>query len=280
MKQFQILRLGIVALSLLAFWSCKEAVAPKSDAPEEIQQEVEVATPVENTYPEVFAKALEAHGGLQRFKKYRSLEYTMKNWPFSQKGPLTDLQRVDLKTRKVLIEGDGYRLGFDGDQVWVENPKALGTPAEFYYATPYYFSLVPFVFTDPGTIFEDQGLVTFKDTEYHSVKVTYESGTGDTPEDYYILYLDTESFRVKMMSYIVSFPAFRQGKQVEELEPHVIYYRDFQEVEGLLMPQSVAFYNWNQGAVDLEQEPRGEAEFSGMTLNEEPFPDMIFKKPE
>lgn len=276
MNPLQKVRLGIAGFFLLAFWACKDAPASSPNTPEEIGDTAPAQ--VQSRYPEAFARALEAHGGLENYEKFRSLEFKLENWPFGKKAPLTDLHRVDLQNRKVLIEGDKYRLGFDGDEVWVENPKALGTPADFYYATPYYFSLVPFVFTDPGTILEDQGPVTFQNTLYQAVKVTYESGIGDTPEDYYVLYLDPESYEVKMMSYIVSFPAFRNGKQVQELEPHVIVYRDYQEVEGLKMPHSFAFYNWNEGMIDLGEKPRGEAQFSQLKLTTEVFPDMIFNK--
>ena len=277
MKNSKPMSFGIAASLLMTFSSCRETPAPETQT-NQVTETVKADT--EKRYPEAFEKALQAHGGLSQFKEYKSLEYNLENWPFSKKAPLSDLQRVDLKTRKVLIEGDGYRLGYNGDEVWVEHPKALGTSAEFYYATPYYFSLVPFVFTDPGAILEDQGSVTFKEGEFHAIKVTYESGTGDSPEDYYILYLDPQSFEVKMMSYIVSFPAFRNGKAVTELEPHVIVYRDFQEVQGLKMPHSFAFYNWNEGNINLEETPRGEAVFSQMRLSKEAFPERIFQKTE
>ena len=284
MKRIKNIRVGIVVFLSLAFWACREAPAPsvQSEAATESSEATKsVSVPkVKSRFPEAFEKSLAAHGGLERFKQFRSLEYKLENWPFSQKSPLTDLQRVDLKNRKVLIEGKDYRLGYNGDEVWVENPKALGTPAEFYYATPYYFSLVPFVFADPGTRFEDLGIVRVGDQNYYSIKVTYESGTGDTPEDYYKLYLDPESFTVRMMTYIVSFPAFRQGKAVSELEPHVIAYKDFQEVGGLKMPHEFEFYNWDEETQDLEELPRGGAKFSEIKLRETAFPAMIFNKTE
>lgn len=278
MKQIGNIRFGIVVLLSLTFWACKETKAPDVE-PETTIESVTVPK-VKSRFPEAFEKSLAAHGGLEQFKQFRSLEYRLENWPFSQKGPLTDLQRIDLKNRKVLIEGKNYRLGYNGDEVWVENPKALGTPAEFYYATPYYFSLAPFVFADPGTLFEDLGIVRVGDRQYHSIKVTYESGTGDTPEDYYKLYLDPESFTVRMMTYIVSFPAFRQGKAVSELEPHVIVYKDFQEVGGLKMPHEFEFYNWNEETQDLQEPPRGGAVFSEIKLRETEFPAMIFDNTE
>lgn len=272
------IRFGTAILVSLAFWGCRET--PDPGAREEQVVETTAATVVKSRFPEAFEKSLAAHGGMEQFNQFRALEYTLENWPFSQKAPLTDLQRVDLKNRKVLIEGKGYRLGYNGDEVWVENPKALGTPAEFYYATPYYFSLVPFVFADPGTLFEDLGIVKLGDQQYHAIKVTYESGTGDTPEDYYILYLDPESYTVQVMTYIVSFPAFRQGKAVSELEPHVIVYKDFQEVEGLKMPHEFEFYNWNAETGDLMEEPRGGAVFSELKLLKTAFPPMIFNNKE
>ncbi|MEM0964371.1 MAG: hypothetical protein AAGK21_17725, partial [Bacteroidota bacterium] len=40
------------------------------------------------------------------------------------------------------------------------------------------------------------------------VRVTFEAGTGDAPDDYYDLLLDPETNRVQGVRYVVSYPAF------------------------------------------------------------------------
>ncbi len=59
--------------------------------------------------------------------------------------------------------------------------------------TPFYFFGMPFVFADPGAVHESLGRKSFQGQEYDAVRVTFQKGTGDTPDDFYLLYLDPGS---------------------------------------------------------------------------------------
>ncbi len=67
--------------------------------------------------------------------------------------------------------------------------------------TPFYFFGMPFVFADPGAVHEFLGRKSFQGQEYDAVRVTFQKGTGDTPDDFYLLYLDPGSGRLKLASY-------------------------------------------------------------------------------
>ena len=150
---------------------------------------------------------IESHGGLATWKSFGSVRYEL-TWT-SAKGARRDEQMFDLRTRDGLIKSDAYTLGSSGDAVWIQpSLDALGgTPPRFYMWTPFYFFGMPFVFADPGAVHESLGRKSFQDQEYDAVRVTFQKGTGDTPEDFYLLYLDPGSGRLKLASYIVTFPA-------------------------------------------------------------------------
>ncbi len=99
--------------------------------------------------------------------------------------------------------------------------------------TPFYFFGMPFVFADPGAVHEFLGRKSFQGREYDAVRVTFQKGTGDTPDDFYLLNIDLGSGRLKLASYIVTFPALRKGKPIEDLEQHAIVFQEWQTEDGL-----------------------------------------------
>ena len=136
-------------------------------------------------------EAIKAHGGIDTFNQFGTLEYDLKDFP-GPKAALSDHQLFDLYSRHTLITSDTYKIGFDGEHVWITDPEALGMPARFYAATPFYFFGLPFLFADPGCKQEFLGSKTLDGKEYDVVKFFYEAGIGDTPDDNYVAYLDKE----------------------------------------------------------------------------------------
>ena len=53
----------------------------------------------------------------------------------------------------------------------------------------FYFYAMPFILADDGIIYEDVAALKFEGKSYPGIKISYESGVGESPEDEYILYL-------------------------------------------------------------------------------------------
>ena len=68
---------------------------------------------------------------------------------------------------------------------------------------------LPFVLADPGVNLEMLDEAQFEGTTYDVVKATFAAGTGDAPDDYYVLYIDRETSRVRAIRYVVSYKGFR-----------------------------------------------------------------------
>jgi hypothetical protein len=222
---------------------------------------------------------LDAHGGLEKWERCAGVEYDF-TWK-SPKGERHDHEVIDLRTRSGLIASEKYTIGREGDQVWIKpGLNALeGVPPRFYVGTPFYFFGMPFVFADPGTHQESLGEKSFRGKDYDALKITYAKGTGDTPDDYYIAYIDPDSKQLKLAIYIVTYPAMRQGKPVSQLEPHVIVFDEWQSVSGLLVPKKAQFYKWTGS--DLEGSVLGALEYSHVQfLNEAPDPAKFQKPPD
>lgn len=196
----------------------------------------------------VFAQledALKAHGGIELFRQYGSVEYDLRNWPLGESGFVNDHHLIDLKSRKILITGDRYKVGFDGKDVWaLPGDAKLPGPPRFYVSTPFYFFGMPFLFADSGVVQKPLGAKSLNGKPYDVAKMTFKEDVGDTPEDYYIAYFDKKTHLLHLLVYIVTYPPFREGKSVEQLDQHAIVFDGWQKVSGLLVPKKVTFHGW------------------------------------
>lgn len=221
-------------------------------------------------------RCLEAHGTVARWQSLGSVEYDLV-WE-GAKGAKKDHQLFNLKTRNGLITSEKYTLGSSKGEVWIKpGLDALGgTPPRFYMWTPFYFFGMPFVFADPGAKQESLGKKSFQGQEYDATRVTFKSGTGDSPDDYYVAYVEAATGRLKLVEYVVTFPSIRKGKPLEQLEAHAILFDEWQQADGLLVPKAARFYSWKNG--NIEGEPLGKLSFSTIHFTAQPPDDSKFTK--
>ena len=198
----------------------------------------------------IVARAIEAHGGLTKWLSSGTIAFTFNYQPLGNPArQMHTRSRVDLwRSRAIqqeLGEGADARLAFDGKLAWITpGPKAFPTPARFWATTPYYFVGMPFVLADPGVRFEQLEDLTLDGRTYHAVKATYAPGTGDSPDDYYILYVDTQTFQVGALRYIVAYPGFfKKGKHTPE---KLMRYTDFTAVDGLQFAGRLDTYEYGE----------------------------------
>ena len=128
-------------------------------------------------------------------------------------------------------------------------PKKLPPPAirpRFWALTPYYSVAIPFVLADPGVVLEEAGQARFEERDYDLIRASFEGGTGDAPDDYYIVYIDRETKRVGGVRYVVSYPGFFPdgGHSPEKL----MSYDGSRTVEGIALPESYRTFAWDTEA--------------------------------
>ncbi len=222
-------------------------------------------------------RSFAAHGGLQKWRSFAGVEYDL-TWK-SPKENSQEHQIFNLQTRAGLITSDKYSLGTSGGEVWIKpGLDALGgPPPRFYIWTPFYFFGMPFVFGDPGAKQESLGKKSFRGREFDAVRISFAKGTGDSPDDYYIAYIDPANAHLKLVSYVVTYPALRKGRPISQLEPHAIVFEEWQNADGLLVPKLAPFYKWTGN--DIEGEPLGRLEYSNVHFTVQPPDESKFKKP-
>ena len=258
-------KLIILALAL-SFLNCKQD--QKKEVEKNINYEEENLDVSTSTYPENMTRIFDAHGGLDLWKSYKNLAFTMK------KPTGDELTVTDLKSRRSYIETDNFQIGYDGENVWLEEKNGFtydGKP-EFYYNLKFYFYAMPFVLADDGITYENTEALEFEGKTYPGIKISYANDIGESPEDEYILYYDAETNKMAWLGYTVTYFTKEKSK-----DWHFINYTNWQMVDGLALPKTLTWYN-AEGFIIGEK--RNELEFTDIKLSKKAADAAVFKKPE
>ena len=126
----------------------------------------------------------------------------------------------------------GATLVFDGERAWV-SPSAAQVPMiRFQLLTWPYFLAAPFKLRDPGTYLAPHGRRPLDGVTHVTALLTFDAGTGDSPDDWYVIYQDPATDRLAAVAYIVTY-----GTTVDEAqkEPHALVYEDYRTIDGVAL---------------------------------------------
>lgn len=140
---------------------------------------------------------------------------------------------------------NGKSVIWDGQTAWVSPSDASMSGARFDILTWPYFLAAPIKLDDPGTnhAFTGKSMVDGKVYD-DTVKLTFDSGVGDAPDDWYIIYKNPETDYLDALAYIVSFGKDAEG--IAKSEPHAIIYEDYRMVDGIPIPHEWTFRLWSE----------------------------------
>jgi hypothetical protein len=240
--------LYLFALGALLF-SCK----PSSPEQELVQAK---------ELPEVIQAVMDSHGGLEPWGQMSSMSFAL------VKEPGNEVHQIDLKGRKERIEGSNFLTGFDGDHIWLKADTTYKGNAVFYHNLMFYFVAMPFVLADDGIIYSDVEPLYFENKSFPGVKISYESEVGISPEDEYFLHFDSDTHRMEWLGYTVTYFSGEKSKEI-----HWIRYDDWVETNGLLLPNSLSWYKYDN---NLPTEFRNKVQIADMKIEGHPFPSDVF----
>jgi hypothetical protein len=184
---------------------------------------------------------MDAHGGLDNWLSYGTVSFRFDYMPIAKGVARKTISQVDVWSNRVVqqdIEDSEDTFGCDGQKAWSFRNDTLqfAYDVKFWALTPYYFLGQPFIFDGQGVQIEKLADETLNGITYDAVKITFEAGTGDAPDDYYINLYDKETHLLKALKYIVSYPArFKNGGHSPE---KTMILGDLVETDGILLPSS------------------------------------------
>tara|TARA_R110002049_G_scaffold214533_3_gene385985 strand:- start:4103 stop:4897 length:795 start_codon:yes stop_codon:yes gene_type:complete len=254
----------VTFILLCLFIACQEKATkqdvkadPSIDAP---KQEMTL-----NQYPPDFAKVLTAHGGIDKWKMQKTIKFTI--------GNLGEAEQhiVDLNTRMDKTVTSDYEMGYDGEDVWVNNKdgKYEGNAA-FMHNLMFYFYTMPFILSDNGANYEKTPDKEINGKSYRGIKVTFDSGIGVSSGDEYYLYYDPETYQMDWLAYKATF-----GSDKKPEWPNYISYDKWAEIDGVLLPTSIAWHRVDQGEV---KEEKSRVHFNNISLSKEAEPKEFYLK--
>ena len=161
----------------------------------------------------------------------------------------------------VRIETDDATAVFDGTTAHLSPPDAEMARPRFQLLTWPYFALMPFKLDDGGANLAEIDDAPLREggEPMPRMRLTFGQGVGDSPDDWYVLYLDGSL--LKAASYIVTYG----DVDPDAAEPHAIVYDDIENVPGpdgrptgVLISRSWTFHNWSEDE-GITGEPIGRA---------------------
>ncbi|MBQ4914229.1 hypothetical protein J8L85_07265 [Maribacter sp. MMG018] len=254
-------RYSYALLALMAFmvFSCNEKQKPK---PEKVKAEVKTANNpamvppawirkrVEKAQKELLKteagsilwKGMEAHGGLATWFGNGALSFRFKYMPLDGGTVRDSYQTINTwsnKARHYSVKDSTDQFGWTGEKAWIKtkDSTSFAYDTKFWALTPIYLMGHPFVLDGEGVNLELLPQTEFKGKTNDVVKVTFAAGTGDAPDDYYILQFDAESHLLTATRYIVSYPEyFKDGGHAPE---KIMEVGELVSVDGVLLPNSL-----------------------------------------
>lgn len=130
--------------------------------------------------------------------------------------------RVDDINGNITILKDG--------KIFTNAPKKDWASERFKLYTYQYFFMLPYKLSEPGTKWQQYPAESMAGKMYNRSFLTFENGTGDSPDDWYMIHTDPENNLIMYAGYIVT----AGGRSVEDAEKsaHAMQYTNYKNVKG------------------------------------------------
>lgn len=193
-------------------------------------------------YATQFAQPIEKIHGLDQWQEQNVLQTDIVV-QFGGNDVIDGTMWMATKSAQSRLElADGTVAVFDGERAWVAPPEMEFPRARFHLLTWPYFLAAPFKLRDPGTLLQPMPDMKVLGEEHEVAQLTFDEGTGDTPDDWYLVYKDEDTDHLRALAYIVTYGT---PKMEAEEEPHAVLYEDLVRQNGVTIPTEWTFYNWS-----------------------------------
>lgn len=251
----------LLIFTILLFFSCKNEQKKEVEVGDDITElEIKKAS-----FPEALGKVFEKHGGIDNWRKAQVLTFNLKD----------ESHTIDLHTRKTIISAPNYSLGYDGEEVWLQQKDSTSFKGnkDFYYNLYFYFYAMPFVLADDGIIYKKIADLTFEGRKYPGFKISYKKNVGTSPDDNYFIYYNPETYQMEWLGYTVTFFSKKPTKDI-----HLIKYNEWEDVNGLILPKQITWYKKDEKGQPIEpaKEPTN---FTSPLLLQTKMGNSFFVKP-
>ncbi len=192
---------------------------------------------------EIVGKMIDAHGGMAAWTAAPTVAFTEEFRQGEATSGFPGRVVVEQGRRRARLDyGGAMQAYWDGEKAWSVN-WMVPMPPRFLALLNYYFVNLPWLTQDDGVNLGEPATATLWDdpTEYITVRMTFDAGVGDTPDDYYVLYIHPETHQLRANEYIVTYRGILP-EGVTATDPHILVYDEYTEVGGLVVPAHYTIY--------------------------------------
>ncbi len=197
---------------------------------------------------EILDRVLDAHGGMPAWQSAPTVSFEDEWLIGGADSGNPSRVTVEQGSRRVYIDypGSEMKMTWDGSKAWSEHWQAP-TPPRFLALLNYYFLNLPWLTQDPGVIFASPQKARLWDDpiDYIAIRMTFENGVGDTPDDYYVLYIDPKTYQLRACEYIVTYREILP-EGVSASQPKILVYNEYATVDGLKVPTHFTIYELDE----------------------------------
>ncbi len=143
-----------------------------------------------------------------------------------------------------LQQSNGKTVIFDGKKTWISPGNSDYPKARFDIFTYHYFFMAPFKVNDGGTQWQILSDKIYDFNDYARARLTFQNGTGDSSDDWYIVHRNKATNYLEAMAYIVTYGGKSQAEA--EKKPGSIVYTDWQAISGVMFATTWKFTNWSE----------------------------------
>lgn len=251
-----------LTMLLALLWSCKDKT---SESKQKNEPHVEDVEELSTSYPEALEKIFEAHGGLETWEEMETLEFSM------EQPDGYEITTTDLKDRYALVEMPEHTIGFDGDSLWTKskNEGSFKESPETYYNYMFQFYAMPFILSDESSSYKTIAALDYNGKNYPGLHVVFNNHGLTSVKDVNVYY-DPESYYLTWLSFVNS----NKGSKDQ---PYFIHYQNWQEVEGLSLPETMVWYTSKNNQPGTKEK---EIKFVSPMLTTVKMEMRVFAKPE
>lgn len=186
-------------------------------------------------------KMIDAHGGLDKWRSAPTMSFKQTMIaPQEPTDPWTSIEMTHQSSRRTYQDWplDKATITSDGKKTWSEGWKR-GNPPKFMVNLAYYFINLPWLTMDDGVVLEGpgEGKLLDDDKTYITLRMTFEAGVGDASDDYYVIFIDPDTYMMRGVEFIVTYGAmldlFGMPEDVKQMGPLFKVFDDYKTVEGL-----------------------------------------------
>jgi hypothetical protein len=200
---------------------------------------------------DVAMEMIDAHGGMRAWKQAATMSF--KNSfvaPYDPDDPWVSIETTQQGSRRSYQDWplDNATVAYDGEQVWSVGWKR-DNPPKFMVNMAYYFLNLPWLTQDDGVVLAGpgKGKLPNDDAIYTTIRMTFEAGVGDAPDDYYEIFIDPDTHLMRGVEYIVTYGAMLDligvPADVRFFGPLVKVFESYATVAGLKVPAKFNTYS-------------------------------------